>query len=197
MIDTDLLLCWGAIHKNIARGQVIFHEEDDPLFYYQVESGKVKMVNGNDEGKEFIQGFFTAGESFGEPPLFDGGRYPAAAVADEDSILLRLNKDAFIQLLKEHADIHFRFTKLLATRLRFKSIVSKEISCYGPEHRILTLIQHYKRRDPLAEKGLYKVNLTRQEIADMTGLRVETVIRALRHLHDKGNVHIERGKVYC
>lgn len=197
MIDVDLLLCWGAIHKKVARGQVIFHEDDDPLFYYQVESGKVKMVNGNDEGKEFIQGFFSAGESFGEPPLFDGSTYPASAVADEDSVLLRLNKDAFLQLLKEHADIHFRFTKLLATRLRFKSIVSKEISCFGPEHRILTLIQHYKENSTLINTGRYRVDLTRQEIADMTGLRVETVIRALRHLHDKGDVLIERGKVYC
>jgi len=31
----------------------------------------------------------------------------------------------------------------------------------------------------------------------MTGLRVETVIRAIRHLHDKGTVRIEKGKVYC
>jgi CRP-like cAMP-binding protein len=30
----------------------------------------------------------------------------------------------------------------------------------------------------------------------MTGLRVETVIRAMRQLHDKGELHIEKGKVY-
>lgn len=197
MIDTDLLLCWGAIHRKIQKGQVVFHEGDHAQFYYQVESGKVKMVNGNDEGKEFIQGFFHAGESFGEPPLFDLAPYPASAIADEDSILLRLTKESFLHLLKEHVDIHFKFTRLLASRLRFKTILSKEISCFGPAHRILTLIQHYKDNSNIPLQSKFRVDLTRQEIADMTGLRVETVIRALRQLHDKGEVLIEKGKVYC
>jgi hypothetical protein len=30
----------------------------------------------------------------------------------------------------------------------------------------------------------------------MTGLRVETVIRAIRQMHDSGKLLIERGKVY-
>ncbi|WP_081201581.1 hypothetical protein [Niastella yeongjuensis] len=30
----------------------------------------------------------------------------------------------------------------------------------------------------------------------MTGLRVETVIRVMRHLHNKGELLIEKGKVY-
>ncbi len=197
MIEVDVLIRWGAIRKRVRKGQVIFHEDADASFYYQVEEGKVKMVNGNEEGKEFIQGFFVSGESFGEPPLFDSSPYPASAIADDDCILLRLPKESFLKLLKENADIHFTFTQLLATRLRFKSIVSKEISCYGPEHRILTLIQHYKVSGNFKQDERYRVDLTRQEIADMTGLRVETVIRALRHLHDKGDVLIERGKVYC
>jgi CRP-like cAMP-binding protein len=28
------------------------------------------MFNSNDEGKEFTQGYFCNGQSFGEPPLF-------------------------------------------------------------------------------------------------------------------------------
>jgi CRP-like cAMP-binding protein len=41
------------------------------------------------------------------------------------------------------------------------------------------------------------VELTRQQIADMTGLRVETVIRSIRHMQDKGALVIDKGKVYC
>jgi hypothetical protein len=32
--------------------------------------GAVKINNFNDEGREFIQEFFYANHSFGEPPLF-------------------------------------------------------------------------------------------------------------------------------
>ncbi|MEJ8844986.1 Crp/Fnr family transcriptional regulator [Lacibacter sp. H375] len=196
IIDLDLLLAWGATFHNLEKGQVLFCEDDPAHFYYQVVEGRIKMCNCNEEGKEFIQGMFEAGESFGEPPLFDGGIYPASAEADEASVVIRLRKENFLQLLKENFDIHFGFTQTLARRLRFKSLISKEISSYGPMHRVSTLLQEYKKSRGIADNELLKIELTRQQIADMTGLRVETVIRAIRELERNGHLKIERGKVY-
>jgi CRP/FNR family cyclic AMP-dependent transcriptional regulator len=197
IIDLDLLLAWGATFHNLEKGQVLFCEDDPAHFYYQVVEGRIKMCNCNEEGKEFIQGMFEAGESFGEPPLFDGGIYPASAEADEASVVIRLRKENFLQLLKENFDIHFGFTQTLARRLRFKSIISKEISSYSPMHRVSTLLQEYKKSRGIADNELLKIELTRQQIADMTGLRVETVIRSIRELERNGHLKIERGKVYC
>ena len=197
MIDTNLLICWGAIHRKVAKGQTIFYEGDKAHFYYQLVSGRIKMVNCNEEGKEFIQWLFSAGESFGEPPLFDDGEYPASAVAEEDSVIIRLNKESLMQLLQENTTLLSKFTRVFATRLRLKAILSKEISCYGPEHRIIALIKQVKKKDRVPDHTKYKLDLTRQQIADMTGLRVETVIRAIRNLYEKGHLLVERGKVYC
>jgi CRP/FNR family transcriptional regulator, cyclic AMP receptor protein len=197
LIDQDLLLAWGATFHNLEKGQVLFCEDDPAHFYYQVVEGRIKMCNCNEEGKEFIQGMFEAGESFGEPPLFDGGIYPASAEADEASVVIRLRKENFLQLLKENFDIHFSFTQNLARRLRFKSLISKEISSYGPMHRVSTLLQEYKKSKGIADGELLKIELTRQQIADMTGLRVETVIRSIRELERNGHLKIQRGKVYC
>lgn len=197
MIDLDLLLAWGATFHNLEKGQVLFCEDDPAHFYYQVVEGRIKMCNCNEDGKEFIQGMFEAGESFGEPPLFDGGIYPASAEADEASVVIRLRKENFLQMLKENFDIHFGFTQTLARRLRFKSLISKEISSYGPMHRVSTLLQEYKKSRGIPDDELLKIELTRQQIADMTGLRVETVIRSIRELERNGHLKIERGKVYC
>jgi CRP/FNR family cyclic AMP-dependent transcriptional regulator len=197
IIDLDLLLAWGATFHNLEKGQVLFCEDDPAHFYYQVVEGRIKMCNCNEEGKEFIQGMFETGESFGEPPLFDGGIYPASAEADEASVVIRLRKENFLQLLKENFDIHFGFTQTLARRLRFKSLISKEISSYGPMHRVSTLLQEYKKSKGIQDNELVKIELTRQQIADMTGLRVETVIRSVRELERNGHLKIERGKVYC
>jgi CRP-like cAMP-binding protein len=197
IINVDLLLAWGATFHNLQKGQVLFCEGDYANFYYQVVEGKVKMCNTNEEGKEFIQGIFEAGASFGEPPLFDGGMYPASAVADENSIVIRLRKENFLQLLKSNFDIHFCFTQTLAKRLRFKSLISKEISSYGPLHRVRTLLKEYKQSHDGVTGDLFKIDLTRQQIADMTGLRVETVIRSIRQMQENGELKIEKGKVYC
>ncbi len=197
IIDIDLLLVWGATFHNISKGQVLFNEGNPAFFYYQVVEGKVKMCNTNEEGKEFIQGFFEAGESFGEPPLFDESPYPASAVAETDSVIIRLRKENFLQLLKENFEIHFGFTQTLAKRLRFKSVISKEISSYGPLHRISTLLKEYKKNHDIPSDEFHRIELTRQQIADMTGLRVETVIRTIRQMQEDGLVKIEKGKVYC
>jgi CRP/FNR family transcriptional regulator len=196
MIHCDLLLCWGAIRRKVIKGRVIFYEGDNAQFYYQVVRGRVKMVNIKEEGKEFIQGFFADGETFGEPFLFDENVYTVTAVAEEDSLIIRLPKENFLRLLKENFDIHFAFTQLLASRLRLKTILSKELSCHGPEHRITALIKMYKIASNVPDDMRYKVDLTRQQIADMTGLRVETVIRAIRILYGKGRVLLEKGKIY-
>ena len=50
------------------------------------------MNNSNDDGKEFIQGIFRGGQSFGEPPLFCGLNYQANAEVITTTILWLLPK---------------------------------------------------------------------------------------------------------
>ena len=197
MIDSNLLLVWGGAFKHCGRDELIFTEGQLPHFYHQVHEGKVKMFNAAEEGKEFIQGFFIAGQSFGEPPIFAKEKYPASAIALEPSVLIRLHIDTFKQLLKENFDIHYKVTCMMSQRVLNKTNNLKEISCHNPEHRILSILDTYKKDHYSVVGGRkIKINFTRQEIADMSGLRVETVIRAMRHMHDEQLIVIEKGKVY-
>src|SRR5690554_2912637 len=95
-IDLDLLLSFGAVFKECEKGEILFSEGDKAYNYYQVVSGSVKMFNTNDDGKEFTQGYFSAGQSFGEPPLFIDERYPASAMAFQLSEVVKLSKDKFL-----------------------------------------------------------------------------------------------------
>lgn len=196
MISEQLLLQYGATEIKIEKGQHLFHEKERATNYFQVKSGKIKMFNLNSEGKMFTQGLFETGESFGEPPLFDDSPYPACTVAEENSCLYKLPKSKFIKLLKENPDIHFAFTQMLAYRLLYKSMILKEISGYNPEHRILSLIDYMKKEKGVPTNEKYEVTLTRQQIADFTGLRVETVIRSVKNLEKEGSLKLIGHKVY-
>ena len=70
----------------------------------------------------------------------------------------------------------------------------KELSIHPPEHRILTLLHHLK--DSANAEGLFEVKLTRQQISDLTGLRVETVIRAIKQLEKTEKLILKQRKVY-
>lgn len=195
ILSVEMLLTYGAAYKQVKKGEIIFREGQQANFFYVIETGKVKMYNDTEGGKEFIQGFFASGESFGEPPVMAGKTYPASAMAMENATLLRLSKDNFIMLLKENPEVHISFTQLLANRLMAKSNNMKDLTSYGPEHRILSLLKQYKKHCGCPEQERMQVNLTRQEIADMTGLRVETVIRTMKAMEEKGELTIANRKV--
>mgnify|MGYP000049724845 CR=1 FL=1 len=196
IIDINILLAWGAVYKKLGRGEVVFSEGSECSYYNQLVSGIVKWVNIDDDGKEYIQTMIEPGECFGELPLFDDGLYAASAIAEEEVVLIRLRKNTFLQLIKEHNEIHFAFTKLLAKRVRFKFLLLKSIAYHAPEVRISTLLSYLKKEHKNFCANCNQLKLTRQQIADMTGLRVETVIRSMRNMHDKGDIVIERGKVF-
>jgi CRP/FNR family cyclic AMP-dependent transcriptional regulator len=197
MIDIDTLLAWGAVYKKLEADEFIFREGGECHFYYQLVSGSVRWSNINDDGREFIQYMIEPGESFGEMPLFDGLPYAASAIADKDSLVIRLHKTSFLKIMKENPEMYLKILNLFSERLRFKFLLLRELSCFGPEHRISTLFSYFKKSNRNINKRHNKLELTRQQIADMTGLRVETVIRSIRHMNDTGELTIERGKVYC
>ena len=197
MLNIDTLVAWGANYKKVPAGGVIFQEGIHCSFYYQLVSGKVRWVNINDDGKEFIQTIIEPGECFGELPLFDDEPFAATAIADEDSVIIRLHRYVFHQLLKETPELHFAFTKLLTQRLRFKFLILKELANHNPENSISTLFNYFKQSQKNICTKCNRIKLTRQQIADMTGLRVETVIRTIKNLQSKGQLMINKGKVYC
>ena len=197
MITVELLEKYGVIKKSFDKNDIIFEEGNLPLNYYQIISGEVKMSNYNDDGREFIQGIFYKGQSFGEPPLFLNQKYPANAIAVENTQILILPKDDFMKLLEENPTVSIKIIENLAQRLYYKSVMAAEISTHEPEHRVLKLIDHgIAYFNFQKEANGYLINFTRQQIGDLTGLRVETVIRTIKSLEKKGELKIINRKVY-
>ena len=197
IIDEDILLTRGAVYKKIKKGDVIFKEGTACHFYFQLVEGCVSWENYDSDGKIFVQQIVQPGECFGELPLFDGQPYAASAVAEEDSVVLMLHESTFHELLKERQDILFAFSKLLAIRVREKFFMLKELACHSPVEQITALLNLYKEKScEVLKETTLRVNYTRQQIADMTGLRVETVIRVIKKLSKEGKLIIQKGKVY-
>jgi CRP-like cAMP-binding protein len=199
MIDPYFLKKYGAKEIQLKKDDVVFHEEEEALNYFQITKGSIKMCTSSPEGKEFIQGVFKSNDSFGEPPLFCNFPYPSTAVAIEPTVIIKVAKDNFFMLLRENFEIHLQMDQVLCQRLKYKSMVLSEISSYDPEHRIISLLKYFKmdadsqkRKEKKTTRTdySYTVPFTRQQIADMSGLRVETVIRTVKKMETDGKVKI-------
>ncbi|SEL60105.1 Crp/Fnr family transcriptional regulator [Parapedobacter koreensis] len=196
MIPTDLLIQRGASYRKATTGDIIFNEGAPAAYYYQLVSGRVRWCNITDDGREILHKVVEAGESFGEFPLFDGGTYAASAIADTPCLMLRLCVSSFHQLLREHPDIHFAFTKSLVQHLRFKFLLTDLLSKNSPETVIAKLISHFNQQGKFICQDCNRLMLTRQQLANMTGLRVETIIRAIKHMEKEERLSIVKGKVF-
>ncbi len=194
-IDQELLTTWGGVYKTYEKNEYVFHENEHPRCYYQLVEGCVKMFNSNEAGKEYLQGMFGKGQSFGEPVLFIDEVYPASAMCVQKTVLIRLSIENFHKILHEYPDLSYRFLILFAQRIYNKSITAKEIANNNPEHRILSFLNSFKKSAGNVNEKLV-VPYTRQEIANFTGLRVETVIRTLLKMQAESKIQIINHKLY-
>ena len=83
-------------------------------------------------------------------------------------------------------------------------MILSEISFYDPEHRIMSLLKYLKEdssRNGSNRNGISRVNhtyivpFTRQQIANMSGLRVETVIRTVKKMESDGKLQLDGRKI--
>lgn len=195
-IDVDVLFTWGAVAKKYQKDEIIFYEDECALFYYQIIEGTVKMFSANEDGKEFTQGVFEEGCSFGEPPLFIDGVYPSSAITTVESVIIKISKDKFLTIIDEYPAINKCFMQLLALRVYRKALTNKHIINQKPEFRINAFLMDYKQNNSVSDSEKLQIPYTRQEIADFTGLRVETVIRTLTQMNKCNKVEINNHKLF-
>lgn len=149
------------------------------------------MATVNQDGREFIQGVFKSKQLFGEPALLLDRPYLAYTIASRDTEVIQLDKPAFLKMIAENSDFSMDLIMTMSKRLFYKSMMLEELANEQAEHRLFTLI-NYLSQD--LENGA-TLNITRQTLADMSGLRVETVIRTIKKLAAGGELKLIRGKI--
>ncbi|QPH39823.1 Crp/Fnr family transcriptional regulator [Pedobacter endophyticus] len=190
-MDIEQLIKSGFSVREYRKDSIIYEPGGLPRYVYFIKWGEVRMVTVSDEGKEFIQGIFKSGQYFGEPAMIVNRRYLAFTIANKNSQLVAVGKDQFFDLIKQDPEFSTGLIQTLSHRLFYKSMMLEELANEKAEHRLLTII-NYLLIDVKAGEPL---KATRRELADMTGLRVETVIRGVKVLADKKMITVEKGKI--
>ena len=196
MIPESVLRKYKSRIVKLKKDELAFQAGDPATNFLIVKSGKIKMATYSRDGREFVQGYFIDGQSFGEPPFFNHMPYPSSGIAVIESEIWKCAYDPFMRLLRDNFDIHLELTQVLSGRLVYKSIMLSELAVEEAEHRIATLIEYFRKEEGSGPGTVYKVPYTRQQLADMTGLRVETVIRCVKGMEQRGLLLLtEAGKI--
>ncbi|SDE34780.1 Crp/Fnr family transcriptional regulator [Riemerella columbipharyngis] len=192
-IDDYFLEKTQPIIKEYSKGDVIINEGVISDYFFYLKYGKLAVYNYTDEGKEFLQHKVDAEAFFGEPAVLLEKPFPGSVkVTSDKAEIIKIKRIKFMDFLVTHPEQCLEFTKRIATKAIAKSNTLKNIMFQNPEERILRLFENYKKGNTKE----MKINITRNEISQMLGLRIETVIRTIKKMEHRGILKIKNGKVF-
>jgi len=179
--------------KKYEKNSLIINEGSTSLYFYYLLEGELSVYNLTPEGKEFLQHKVKENNFFGEPAVLLEKPFPGTVeVTSEFAKILRIKRENFLQYLKNNPDWSLEFTKSIAEKSIIKSNSLKNIVFLNPEDRIIKQLNDYKEGKD--EKII--IELTRKELSNMTGLRIETIIRTIKKMEKDGKLQIVNGKVF-
>ncbi|WP_228463852.1 MULTISPECIES: Crp/Fnr family transcriptional regulator [Chryseobacterium] len=194
-IDEELLYSFGAEVKTYKKREIIFKEGDHAQYYFQISGGKVKLNNYNEDGKEFIHNILGKNQSFGDPLLFLDHLYPMNAISLEASEIIRLPKGNFIEMLKKHPELSLEMNACFSQQVYYKFVMMQSLSSQNPVLRLKGLMNYLKSYHDGDCTHCFTIAFTRQQLANLTGLRVETVIRTLKKMEQEGDIIFKDRKI--
>ncbi|RTI55824.1 Crp/Fnr family transcriptional regulator [Thermus scotoductus] len=172
------------------KGKAIFHQGDLGQALYLVEEGRVRLYRTHLGGQEKILGFLGPGEVFGEMSLLDGGERSASALAEEETLLLALYREAYLGLIRRLPLFAHNLARILAHRLRELNLELDLLAFEEARSRVAYALLKLLRQG----YGPY-LQLRHQALAALAGVSRETTTRVLHELKDQGVLRLFSGVV--
>lgn len=194
-IDEGTLHSFGGENVIYNAKDLIFREGEYPQYYFQIISGKVKLNTYNENGKEFIQNILGKNQSFGDPLLFIEKLSPTNAISLQTTEVVRMSKNNFMDMLKKRPDLSLEMNICLSQRLYYNILMVNNMASSDAAQRLKGLLDYLKSYHDDDCRHSFPIELTRQQIADLTGLRVETVIRTVRKMANSEIIKLDGHRI--
>src|SRR5262245_39209137 len=183
--------------KRFQKDEQLFAEGDPCTGLYLVAAGKIRIFKLSPSGREQILAVEGPGSSFAELPVFDGGDYPAAASALEDTEVLFVSRKDFQNFCREHPDVALKVIAVVGSRLRRLVGIIEELSFTPVRQRLIAVILRLaEASDTRSREGIHiELPKSHQDLAAELGTVRELVSRNLSRLQAEGFLELEGRKI--
>ena len=181
-----------AVEQKLARGEILFTAGEEARGLFVIVEGTLRAFRESVDGREQVIHVERAGATIAEVPMFDDGAYPSTVAAEEDSIVLFIDKRDVRNLCLSHPSIALAALKLLAGRLRRCAELVEALSLHEVDQRLARLLLSEGRtRGRRVNNGVvFELLLTNQQIAARIGTVREVVSRALSRLQQNELIEV-------
>ncbi|MBS3946541.1 MAG: Crp/Fnr family transcriptional regulator [Melioribacter sp.] len=183
--------------KNYLKNDVILMEDEVGTALFVIVTGKVKVARTSGDGREVILTILSESDFFGEMAILDGQTRSATVVATEDTELFLIQRNDFINLLKEYPEVAISLLQELTKRLRSADAKIKALSLKDAEGKVATVLLQLADDVGRIKQGKVEIEKLplQQDLANMAGTSRETISRTIHSFAKKGLVELDGNKL--
>jgi CRP/FNR family transcriptional regulator len=191
------MLAARSVRKLFSTGELLFSEGEPCNGLHIIARGKVRLFKTSVNGREQVLSVNVSGESVAEIPVFDGGPYPASAVALEETEIVFISRRDFNAYCLEHPEVPLKVLTVVGARLRNLVGIIEELSFTTIRQRLIsTLLKLAQSEGRKTAHGIeFQLPASHQELANQLGTVRELIARNLMRLQAEGLLDVDARQI--
>lgn len=198
-LDRDALelVMKQAHERRVPRHEVFFRQDEPATSLYFLTAGRVRLTQLTAEGQQVLLHFVERGEMFGGVAVLTEASYPVTAEAAEECAILVWDGPTMQRLMERVPKIALNALRQLADRVQALQRRVRELATERVEQRIARALVRLAAQagERTAEGVRIAMQLTRQDLGELTGTTLYTVSRTLSRWESEGLIESGRERV--
>ena len=171
--------------RHYPAGQVIQRAGQPATRLAIVGAGTVRLLRQASDGRDILLDILVPGDEFGSLTELGDDVYTETVVAHTECCILSTTSNDFAEILRRYPTVAVDSYRIVAARLRNAHTAIEERSGYTAEQRLARILVRLAARLG-REDGVIDLPLSRQDLADMSGITVETASRIMSDFRRDG-----------
>ena len=190
-------LATRTVRKLFNTGELLFSEGEPCNGLHIIARGKVRIFKTSINGREQVLAVNMPGESVAELPVFDGGPFPASAVATEETEIAYISRRDFQAYCMDHPEVALKVLKVVGARLRRLVGIIEELSFTTVRQRLISALLKLAESEGISSsRGVeFQLPASHQELANQLGTVRELISRNLMRLQAEGLLDVDARQI--
>ncbi len=183
--------------RQVAPDDFFYHQGDPATAFYVLLEGRAKLTKVTLDGHQVLARFLEPGDCFGVVAVQPGAEYPLSVQAVDDCTAVAWDSETLQDLLQRYPRIAMNALQVMTEQCqgwqrRYEAMVTQCV-----EQRVAGALVRLARQTGVRVRSgiLIDIQLSRQDLAEMTGTTLFTVSRILSRWEKQGLVEVGRERV--
>lgn len=185
----------GAIIRTYLKKEIIFQQDDKPIYLYQILKGRVKIFQTNNDGKEMTTSLLTVGDYFGYEALLKNDNQADSAETLEESEIRLIPREEFLSLIYSEKEVSSTFIKLMSNDIVERERHLLELAYNTVRKRVADALVKLNDKYAVSSDKSFKISISRDDLASIVGTSTESAIRMLSEFKSAGFIDIKGSEI--